>query len=464
MIRLFRHYFSTAWVALGVFESLLFFGSVYAAAALPRFWQHSEIGLTGQPLALTALVFAAALMVSVTATGLYQRSLRDSVVGMAARMAVGFVLGFTLLSLGFMAVPVPLAESTVRIAMLLSIIGIAVTRGIFQQISDRCWLKPQVLVLGTGRQAAQIQRLKRKVDWSGVCLVGYVPLPGQDSVVNSRKVMSITTSLPDLAEQHAVDQLVIAADDCELDSLIGEILECKLRGIEVIDLLRFMERQTHKIQLEALGPLGITYLDGFSHAVLRRKKKRVFDILVSIMMLLVMLPVIVGTALAVLVESRGRGPILYFQNRVGRDGRIVRLMKFRSMRTDAEKDGKAVWASTKDDRVTRVGKFIRRTRIDELPQLLNVLKGDMSFVGPRPERPEFVEHLSKTIPYYAMRHRINPGITGWAQINYPYGCSDNDAKEKLQYDLYYMKNYSLLLDIIIMLETAQVVLWAKGSR
>jgi sugar transferase (PEP-CTERM system associated) len=464
VIHLFRHYFPKAFMTLGVSESVIFFVAVYAAAEFLRHRQDIDIEFMGLSLFLLALAFSAVLTLSFTAIGLYQRGLRDRFCGMLVRTMAGFGLGFALLHLGLMAFAVPLANTTINNAMLLSLVGISSVRALFHLISENNRFRQRVMVLGIGRQAAEVSKLRRKADWRGLCLVGYVGLPGQEKVVNSEKVMSITTSLPDLAEQYVVNQLIIAADDRELEPLINDILTCKLRGIEVIDLLTFMERHTAKIQLDALGPFGITFLDGFSHAVIRKRTKRVFDVVVSAAMLFIMLPVMVVTALAILAESRGHGPILYFQNRIGREGRIVRLMKFRSMCTNAEPDNKAVWASAKDGRVTKVGRFIRPTRIDELPQLINVLLGDMSFVGPRPERPEFVDKLSETIPYYGMRHCINPGITGWAQIKYPYGSSEKDAKEKLQYDLYYIKNYSLLLDIIIILETVAVVLWAKGAR
>ncbi|MGE3775177.1 MAG: exopolysaccharide biosynthesis polyprenyl glycosylphosphotransferase, partial [Gammaproteobacteria bacterium] len=217
-----------------------------------------------------------------------------------------------------------------------------------------------------------------------------------------------------------------------------------------------------KIRLDALHPSGVIFADGFTQAVIRRTEKRLFDIVASLFLLSLTLPFMLVTALAILLES-GR-PIFYTQRRVGLRGECFNVIKFRSMRTDAEVDGKPVWAAKEDNRVTGVGRFIRKTRIDELPQLLNVLKGDMSFVGPRPERPEFVSELAQVIPYYDLRHHVKPGITGWAQVSYPYGSSIKDAREKLQYDLYYLKNYSVFLDVNILLQTIQVILWGKGAR
>jgi sugar transferase (PEP-CTERM system associated) len=225
----------------------------------------------------------------------------------------------------------------------------------------------------------------------------------------------------------------------------------------------FFERQTGRINIEALNPSSMVFADGIIQAVLKSYLHRFLDLVISLTVLILTVPVMLLAALLIWLESGCRGPILYRQTRVGRDGKLFRILKFRSMSVDAEKSG-ARWAVQDDTRITVVGGFLRKSRIDELPQLINVLKGDMSFVGPRPERPEFVEELANEIPFYDLRHRVNPGITGWAQICYPYGASKEDAKDKLEYDLYYIKNYSLFLDLMILIQTAQVILWGKGAR
>jgi sugar transferase (PEP-CTERM system associated) len=241
-----------------------------------------------------------------------------------------------------------------------------------------------------------------------------------------------------------------------------DLLECKLEGISIVDLPTFFERETGLIQLMTLSKSWLVYSEGFYSGFRRRLLKHAFDVGVSAIVLIVTLPVMLAAALAILLET-GK-PILYRQKRVGENGKAFEILKFRSMRVDAEKDGVARWARKDDDRVTRVGRFLRLTRIDELPQLVNVLRGDMSFVGPRPERPPFVTEISRNVPAYATRHSVKPGITGWAQIRYPYGASVEDAKQKLQFDLYYVKNHSLFLDLVIMFQTAQVVLFGKGAR
>jgi sugar transferase (PEP-CTERM system associated) len=235
-----------------------------------------------------------------------------------------------------------------------------------------------------------------------------------------------------------------------------------MKGVKVIELPTFFEREYRQVMLESLNPSWMVLGDGFREGMLGNLVKRVFDVIVSGALFLVALPIMLVTALCIYLDSGL--PVLYRQRRVGQDGRVFTLYKFRSMRVDAESTGAPRWASTGDDRTTRVGRFIRKWRLDELPQLINVLRGEMSFVGPRPERPYFVDQLTKQIPYYALRHSAKPGITGWAQVRYQYGASVDDAIEKLQYDLYYLKNRSLFLDIMIMFATVEVVLWGRGAR
>jgi sugar transferase (PEP-CTERM system associated) len=243
---------------------------------------------------------------------------------------------------------------------------------------------------------------------------------------------------------------------------IQELLKCKLQGIRVLELSSFFERENGHLQLDSMNASWMILSDGFHQGMLRDTVKRLFDLLVSSAMLVVCLPVMALTALLIKLESPG--PVLYRQERVGQGCRSFTILKFRSMCVDAEKDGTPRWARQNDSRVTLTGRFIRRTRIDELPQIFNVFFGDMSFVGPRPERPYFVQDLTQKIPYYGVRHTVKPGITGWAQVRYPYGASEEDAMHKLQYDLYYVKNHSLFLDLMILFQTAQVVLWGRGVR
>jgi sugar transferase (PEP-CTERM system associated) len=270
-------------------------------------------------------------------------------------------------------------------------------------------------------------------------------------------------SLLSLVRKYAIDQIVVAVRDRRGDGFpVQELLECRMQGVKVIELPTFFEREHRQVLLESLNPSWMVFGNGFRQGWAGDAVKRLFDLAVSGMLLLLSLPVMLVAALCIYLESGG--PILYRQQRVGQGGRIFTLYKFRSMKTDAECGGTPQWASANDDRTTRVGRFIRKWRIDELLQVFNVIRGDMSLVGPRPERPYFVDQLVKQIPYYALRHCARPGITGWAQVRYQYGASVDDAIEKLQYDLYYVKNHCLFLDLMILISTVEVVIWGKGAR
>jgi sugar transferase (PEP-CTERM system associated) len=245
---------------------------------------------------------------------------------------------------------------------------------------------------------------------------------------------------------------------------MDQLLECRLEGLEITELVSFLERETGKVRLDVLNPSWMIFSDGFRQGRIHGTFERAFDVAASLVLLSVTLPVMLLTALAIRIEDGRRASLFYRQTRVGQYGRTFELLKFRSMCEDAEVAGQPIWAVKNDSRVTRVGSFIRKSRIDELPQVLNVLKGEMSFVGPRPERPQFVAQLNERIPYYRERHTIKPGITGWAQLCYPYGSSEQDAAEKLQYDLFYVKNHSLLFYLAILVQTVEVILWGKGAR
>ncbi|MCZ6620042.1 MAG: TIGR03013 family PEP-CTERM/XrtA system glycosyltransferase, partial [Gammaproteobacteria bacterium] len=351
---------------------------------------------------------------------------------------------------------------------------IALSRWLTAQFVSDDALKKRVLVLGTGTRAIKIAtRMRRKSDQRAFVLVGFMEIEGSDpSVVRDGggTLLRSELSLPDYCDQYRVQEIVVAMDERRRnqDAVGGlpleELMECRLRGIEVVDVQQFIEREACKVDVDLLRPSWMVFADGFVANTWYAITKRAFDIFASLVLLLFTWPVILGASLMIWIGGRFREPVLYLQDRVGLDGQIFQVVKFRSMSTDAEKDGAAVWAAHGDPRITRIGAVIRKTRIDELPQLFNVLRGDMSFVGPRPERPEFVEELSRKIPFYDQRHRIKPGITGWAQLCYPYGATTGDAKEKLQYDLYYLKNHSILLDLIILVQTVEVVLVGGGAR
>ena len=294
-------------------------------------------------------------------------------------------------------------------------------------------------------------------------IVGYLPLRATRHAIEPSRILPADGSLHNMVRRYGVDEIVIAVRDRRGGNLpMQELLECKLAGVKVTDLSSFIERERGQVLLESLNISWMVLAEGFRLNFIREIVKRGFDLAVSAVILTLSLPVMVFAAICIYLESGG--PILYRQERVGQEGKTFSIYKFRSMRIDAEKDGTPRWASANDDRTTRVGRIIRKLRVDELPQMFNVFKGEMSFVGPRPERPFFVRELTTRIPYYAARHSIKPGITGWAQVRYAYGASVDDTVEKLQYDLYYVKNHTLFLDILILIDTVEVVLWGKGAR
>jgi len=268
-------------------------------------------------------------------------------------------------------------------------------------------------------------------------------------------------AISSICKEANVDRIIVALDERRGRFPIEQLLLCRLKGIRVDDGMAFTEDLAGKLSVENLRPSSLIFSNGFKRTALSKRAKRYLDIVASALGLVLSLPVCLITALAIKLESPG--PVFYRQERVGEDGKIFTLLKFRSMCSDAEKNG-PVWATLKDQRVTRIGNVIRRLRLDEIPQMINVLKGEMSFVGPRPERPVFIQQLQKEIPYYSQRHVAKPGITGWAQIRYPYGASKEDALEKLKYDLYYIKHMSVLFDLTIILETIKIVLLRRGSR
>lgn len=269
------------------------------------------------------------------------------------------------------------------------------------------------------------------------------------------------TQISSIVKAGGVDRIVVALDERRGKFPLEQLLFCRLKGIPVDDGVSFTEQLAGKLSVENLHPSFLIFSDGFKRSEILKRAKRLFDIITSFVVLILTFPICLLVALAIKLDSRG--PVFYQQERVGEDEKIFRLIKFRSMRVDAEENG-PVWAESNDRRVTRIGRLIRKIRLDEIPQLYNVLKGEMSFVGPRPERPHFVNLLKNEIPFYSERHVVKPGITGWAQISYRYGASKEDALEKLKYDLYYIKHMSVLLDLIILFETVKIVLLGKGAR
>ena len=412
------------------------------------------------------LAFALSCGLALTAMGLYSARQRARTTGVILRAGVGFLIGTILVMVASYFDELLRPNPTQLLLWTATAFALtAGARAAANRFVDENLFKRRVLVYGAGQRALSLSRLRRRADQRGFLIVGYVAAPGERVLVDAARLLAGTADqMLDLARSCKVDEIVVAMDDRRLGFPVRELLNCRLGGIEVIDLVSFLERESGRVQVDVLNPSWMIFGEGFRRNPFRQVTKRIFDTMAALVLLAITWPLMVLAALAIVVEDGLRAPVFYRQSRVGLDGQIFQVLKFRSMRVDAERDGRPRWASSSDARVTRVGRLIRKVRIDELPQILNVLRGDMSFVGPRPERPEFVARLGETIPYYDERHCTKPGITGWAQLCYPYGASEQDAVEKLQYDLYYVKNHTLLIDILILLQTVEVVLFGKGGR
>lgn len=461
--RLFGHFIHAQFILLALMESSAFAAAIYysltllapAVADQPLDWVSPRIAL-----------IVAVFIFSISAMGLYDVRQREKFVGILSRLIAAFFFSTLLLAALYLFFPLSsLGEGLLIPFVLASFAGAGVVRAVFYKYIDGNVLLRRILVIGTGKRARFIDQLRRKSDVRGFDLIGFIPPKTcQHIYVNPQRILTLGDEFCDFALENDIDEIVIALDDRRQGLPTDELLNCRMSGIDVTDMLDFFEREREMIQLDLLQPGWLIHAAGFKRNFFRSAAKRISDIAISAFLIIVSSPLMLLTALAILIESGGKGPVFYHQKRVGRNGKDFNLFKFRSMQTDAEKDGKARWAEENDSRITRVGAVIRKYRLDELPQLWNVLIDDMSLVGPRPERPEFVGKLCEINALYTERHRVNPGIAGWAQLCYPYGASEKDSIEKLQYDLYYVKNHGVLFDFYILVQTAEVVLFGKGAR
>jgi sugar transferase (PEP-CTERM system associated) len=403
------------------------------------------------------------MLTAMSALGLYQthgESFRTTV----HRLMIAYGLSLMLISVVFYLVPdTYIGRGVMAWSSLFALGSVLLIRLLFFRLTDVGLPKRRVLVLGNGAEAEEVIRFlhnsagRKSIEYAGL----YPVMPERDGHGNTRLLNH--EQLRRTAQELKVSEIVIAVRERRGGVLpLRQLLDAKLHGVKVMDLQSFYERERGVLRIDSMRASWMIFGNGFDQGLARDVVKRLFDIAASLALLILALPILLIAMIAVVIESGF--PIFYFQERVGQGGEKFRIVKLRSMRQDAERDGKARWATANDSRVTRVGAFLRKTRIDELPQLWTVLSGDMSFVGPRPERPVFVEQLTEKIPFYDVRHSVKPGVTGWAQVRYPYGASIEDGLKKLEYDLYYVKNHSLFLDLMIMVETIQVVLLGKGAR
>ena len=411
-----------------------------------------------------ALLFAALMVGLNVAFGLYRRDRQFTFGEYALRQSAALAIGLPIIYLSSHLLPGGLVFQQAFVwVVLIALGGLLALRQVLVSQVAKTLLPYRVLVLGTGPEALAVETSLEVLNARGLELAGFYPLDKilARSIAPSRIVSSHLT-LEETVKHLNIDEIIVAVREQRGGVVpLRALLDCRLSGVQVTDLARFFERVHGRVPIDSLKASWLIYGRGFRQNWVRAFVKRSFDLVVAGVLLPIALPIMV--AMAVLISLDG-APIIYRQERVGFRGQRFTLLKFRSMTTDAEKDGQAAWASVNDSRVTAVGRFMRRTRIDELPQLLNVLMGEMSFVGPRPERPPFVATLTERIPFYAVRHSVKPGLTGWAQVRYTYGGNVEESVKKLEFDLYYVKNHSLLLDLLILVRTVKVVLLGEGAR
>ena len=466
MLRISNHYISKVVFSLLFLEVMILIGSFYAGAGL-RFFDGEQFALPKlDHFFMSACIFAAAIVFSMSALGMYQINFQEGLRNpFFLQLMPSFAMGFCILTLVFYLAPeLYFGRGILVLVYLFAATGILLARGIFLKTSRTHFLETRIIFLGGGALAKECGDLAvRPGNYRKYDIAGYVPVPSEDVAVPQNKLLHLAEggSLVALANAQRVSEIVVSVQNRRGGAFpIKELLECKTFGIQVTDAATFFERETCQIRVDSLQPSWLVFGGGFDQSFVRTFMKRTFDVLVSLAILIVSLPIMVLTAIAIALEDGA--PLFYQQERVGKDGHVFKVLKFRSMYKNAEKNGTPQWASKNDPRITRVGNIIRKLRIDELPQILNVLKGEMSFVGPRPERPFFVNQLNERVPFYEVRHSIKPGITGWAQVRYGYGDSIEDALQKLQYDLYYVKNNSLLLDVLVLIDTFKVVMFRGG--
>lgn len=465
-VRLFNHHVHAPFYWLALVDAILFVLAFYFGAYLYFIYEPGSFHDRLSQIPTRATLFAGTTVLCLAAMGLYEPRMREGASGVVLRTIGGFTAATMILAVVFYVLPeLHLWRGIYYYTVLTAFAANLVSRSIFQNIADLDQFKKRVLVYGAGERAGTITRqMRRRADRQGFTLVGFVRADGEHPQVGRERVINLRQPLVEYLQQIEVDQVVIALDDKRSQLDMEELLECRMHGIRVMDIVQFFECEAGKVLVDFATPGWLAFSEGFRNGATSRIAKRWFDVGASFALLTFTWPIMLLASLAIWIEDGIGAPVFYRQRRIGLNGRAFEVIKFRSMSVNAEVDGKARWATPGDSRITRVGLFIRKTRIDELPQILNVLVGDMAFIGPRPERPEFVSEFAEQIPYYNLRHCVKPGITGWAQLCYPYGASLHDAKQKLQFDLYYVKNHSLFLDFMICLTTVEVVLFGKGAR
>ena len=467
-MRIFRHALLPGGATGIVVDALLCFVALLLAASslTHRYATIHTVDVPELPLILVgATIFAVVMALMYAIVGLY-RPKQISVVSAAGRTAFALVVGSYLTALSLRTVADRgYIEQLLPAAVTYLVVGLVFVRA-GMMLMRRVASLPRVLIVGTGPEAQALAQDLSGSRRNGREVVGLYPTAidadAAGSTAGGLRVFARQQSISDLVSRYAVQEIIVAVREQRGGGVpMDELLACRIRGIPVKDLAAYTESVRSEVPIDSLKASWLVYGHGFVQGQWRQTLKRAFDILSSALLLILLSPLMLLTAIAIKLDSRG--PVLYRQERVGLRGRSFVCIKFRSMRVDAERDGVARWASKNDPRITRIGTFLRKSRIDELPQLWSVFTGEMSLVGPRPERPTFVEELKEQIPFYEIRHTVKPGITGWAQVRYHYGASMDDAKRKHQFDLYYVKNNSLLLDLLVLVETVSVIVFREGQ-
>jgi sugar transferase (PEP-CTERM system associated) len=456
-MQLFNRHVSTRSLTIFAGELFLIFGSVAIAANL-----QSGAEIVGN-------LWKIALVTVICQLCLYYNDFYDLTVVHSNREVIVRLLqavGAASIVLAALYLVVPalmIGDGTFVSALFVFLIGILGWRLIFNRLSGSLNMQERILVVGTGETARKVARQILDQHDFPYLVVGFIddnPFRVGERILNPG-IVGTPADIPRLIIEQEIRRIVVGLSDRRGKLPVEQLLQAKMAGVRVEDATTTYERVTGKILIDDLRPSWLIFSDGFRVSRITRLMKRSIDVALATILGVLSIPLMILTAIAVWLESGT--PVLYRQERVGENGRTFTLYKFRSMGMDAEKGGTPLWAKEDDDRVTRVGRFIRTTRLDELPQLWNVLRGDMSFVGPRPERPYFVGELAREIPFYQQRHAVKPGLTGWAQVKYRYGASLEDAMEKLRYDLYYIKHLSVFFDLTIVFDTVKVVLFRKGA-
>ncbi len=460
MIRLFNHWFHWRHLARVLLDAAF----VIVGVAIALMWSRHGLPIDHKQILVFGLILVASALLVSSLPGFGWRIRTHAIIDGQTQTLFFFYLSFPIAYALYVLLPLaPVSQELAQFSAMSAVFGLLVSRISPANSVSPELAKRRILVFGTGVKALGVKSALNNSD-SATEIVGFFAAPNEiDSILPGNQIFSGNRTLIETARAMNVHEIVVALSDRRGGSMpLRELLDCKLRGIKVLDLASYFEKTLGQIRLDSLYAGWLIFGEGFKQGPVRAIVKRLSDIVFSLVLMIVALPVMLVTTLLIVLESNG--PVFYRQERVGSSGRLFNVIKFRSMRCDAEKDGVPVWATSTDDRVTRVGRIIRKLRIDELPQLFCVLMGDMSLVGPRPERPFFVDQLTREIPFYAVRHSVKPGITGWAQVCYHYGATIEDSAEKLQYDLYYVKNNSLFLDLVVLFETVGVVITGKGAR